>query len=815
MHSTLLRCVVVTMMLAVAGAGLRAQVTPAFSCSANAGVPPTVRVEDITALVRELNLTCRGGTTTPVGQPVPPVNFQIFMNTSITSRLLSNPYNEALLIIDEPASSNQIVAPGGSSFTLNGVFTGPGTSGSAGINYRIPGSSSNLGQGVRNVYQGRKVGDNSLIWQGIPFDPPGTTTTRIIRISNVRANANQLGVSSTLVPTQITMFIGATGATQIPITNPQQIVAIARSGVDFFVSQVGSQEDCVSNNDSLRTGGSTGVTPSGLLRFSEGFATSFKTRIGSTVFNTETGFYNPLFPNDPTGGNLGTAGLADHGTRLTARFNNIQAGVQLWVEVAPAVAVGSATVGLVSPLPTPGQTGPVQLAKIGNTATAVWEVFGSDPEKIDRGELRYYVAYMGGTFLGQVPIGTITVTGGFDGPLTGTATTIPAFQFPTYNGAAFAAFTVESCPDLLRAFTPGRPQPNLNFDLGAQRLAEGYLNLILDTTGNQFSGITATVEPLGGRQTNLATAGWLTVTLNQPSTPATATVTVNPAGLAPGTYNGAVRFTSPGVLNSPLSYPVRLVVPPLGPLLQTFDAAHAASYARGEVSAGEAVVFFGERFGPPSLATLALNPDGSVATVLGETRVLFDNTPAPMIYAVNRQVAAFAPFGIAARISTRVEIEYRGVRSPPITLIVSPAVPGLFTADSTGTGQGAIFNQDGSFNNAQNPAAPGDIVVFFGTGGGQTNPPGRDGRIAGAGAAVGQFVGAVTASIGNEPAEVVYGGPAPGLVEGVIQVNARISSNAPDGNLPAAIAVGGRSSQFGVTVAVRRPPAPAKSRTRR
>jgi len=458
----------------------------------------------------------------------------------------------------------------------------------------------------------------------------------------------------------------------------------------------------------------------------------------------------------------------------------------------------------------------IAVPKTGNSATAVWEVFGSDQEKIEFAEFPFFVQYTAGTFLGQVPAGTITVTGGYDGPLTGPASTntIPAWvPFPNYPGAAGAAFTITNCFPGPPAFTP-------DLSLVVTYTASTASNrpgVMLATTGAQFAGIgeLATVEALSPRQTNLATAGWLTVTLNQPNTPATATVTVNPVGLAPGTYNGAVRFTAPGVLNSPLSYPVRLVVPPLGPLLQTFDAAHAASYARGEVAAGEAVVFFGERFGPPSLTTLALNPDGSVATVLGETRVLFDNTPAPMIYAVNRQVAAFAPFGIAARTSTRVEIEYRGVRSPPITLIVSPAVPGLFTADNTGTGQGAILNQDGSFNNAGNPAAPGDIAVFFGGGGGQTNPPGRDGRLAGVGGPLGQFLGAVTASIGNEPAEVVYGGPAPQLVEGVIQVNARIPMNAPDGNLPARIAVGGRSSQPGVTVAVRRPPAPAKSRTRR
>jgi uncharacterized protein (TIGR03437 family) len=42
-----------------------------------------------------------------------------------------------------------------------------------------------------------------------------------------------------------------------------------------------------------------------------------------------------------------------------------------------------------------------------------------------------------------------------------------------------------------------------------------------------------------------------------------------------------------------------------------------------------------------------------------------------------------------------------------MTLPVVPAEPGLFTADGTGKGQGAILNQDYSVNSASKPAAAG------------------------------------------------------------------------------------------------------------
>ena len=54
-----------------------------------------------------------------------------------------------------------------------------------------------------NIFQGVQNGVNAIAWTGVPIDAPGTAGTRVIRITNIRANAFQLGVSSTLVPTQI------------------------------------------------------------------------------------------------------------------------------------------------------------------------------------------------------------------------------------------------------------------------------------------------------------------------------------------------------------------------------------------------------------------------------------------------------------------------------------------------------------------------------------------------------------------------------------------------------------------------------------
>ncbi len=50
--------------------------------------------------------------------------------------------------------------------------------------------------------------------------PQAPLVTRVIRITNVRANAFQLGVSSTLIPTQISMIVSVNGNANLNLNQP-------------------------------------------------------------------------------------------------------------------------------------------------------------------------------------------------------------------------------------------------------------------------------------------------------------------------------------------------------------------------------------------------------------------------------------------------------------------------------------------------------------------------------------------------------------------------------------------------------------------
>jgi len=112
---------------------------------------------------------------------------------------------------------------------------------------------------------------------------------------------------------------------------------------------------------------------------------------------------------------------------------------------------------------------------------------------------------------------------------------------------------------------------------------------------------------------------------------------------------------------------------------------NAASYSSA-VSPGELVAIFGTNLGPLTPVGLQLDASGSVATSIAGTQVLFGGVASPLIFSSARQVNAVVPFSATG--TTQVQVQYLGRSSTPFPVSVAPAAIGIFSADSTGTGQG-------------------------------------------------------------------------------------------------------------------------------
>lgn len=234
------------------------------------------------------------------------------------------------------------------------------------------------------------VGNNSLLFPNVTL-PQGVQS--FVRIQNIRVLAPS--VSSTLLPQQVfeVLSTNPTGTNVQPfaITNPQQLVGLVQPGLVFSTSTSAvSFPQCISVDVTKLT------KPAFTMTFTEGFASSFKTQ------DQEAGVIPPVAPTiTGIGAVTVPPGTATNATRLIANFNNIPAGVNIFVsQTQLATSTSTLTASLV------GATGtaatsidgisyfPVTITS--GSGSAIWDVTGSNlgglPETANFGALVGFTA---------------------------------------------------------------------------------------------------------------------------------------------------------------------------------------------------------------------------------------------------------------------------------------------------------------------------------------------------------------------------------------------------------------------------------------
>jgi uncharacterized protein (TIGR03437 family) len=108
---------------------------------------------------------------------------------------------------------------------------------------------------------------------------------------------------------------------------------------------------------------------------------------------------------------------------------------------------------------------------------------------------------------------------------------------------------------------------------------------------------------------------------------------------------------------------------------------------------------------------------------LDGVQVLFDGTPAPILYAHSRQINALAPVELSGQTITVITVLLNQVVAGEITVPVAEfGAPGIFSSLPGVSSQAAAVNEDGTPNGPSNPAARGSVVSVFGTGFGVAVP---------------------------------------------------------------------------------------------
>ena len=398
-------------------------------CNLNPANPTVVSVENISALVGDYVLVCQGGTPTPIGQQIPQFNVTLTLNQNVTSRLLAGGFIDVLLAIDEPFPTTGLggspnppnatqtigsptgqrvcysVTGGPQSTPANcnvnggtfGTFAGQGTQGqfsgnpydpsnpnAAAINAAAAARPVNsnppaAGFNPYNIFVAHATSNlGQVTWLGVPIDAPGTAGRRVLRMTNIRANACNAGLSGGLVPTQINGFVSFNGSQNVVVNNSQQVLAYVQQGLLSSATHA-SLVQCVDVNTFGAGTNFTGQGDVGAATFAvvlkEGYAAAFKRKTVATTavsdvndtnntaptpqnvtglnYNTESGF-------EPSGAAAGALGTATQGDRFLLVFNNVNTGVSLWIQQYVALTVN--TDGHTPGAPSPGNAGVIGAA---------------------------------------------------------------------------------------------------------------------------------------------------------------------------------------------------------------------------------------------------------------------------------------------------------------------------------------------------------------------------------------------------------------------------------------------------------------------
>ncbi len=232
------------------------------------------------------------------------------------------------------------------------------------------------------------------------------------------------------------------------------------------------------------------------------------------------------------------------------------------------------------------------------------------------------------------------------------------------------------------------------------------------------------------------------------------------------------------------------------PSYSSASIVNAASNISGALAPNTIATLYGTEL---SYVTRALSGDEVVnrlPTAIGATgvRVLVGGIPAGLYYVSPNQVNFLVPALLAPGPSD-VVLMLDSRAGPIVPTAILAAAPALFLQE---TGWAVATRPDGSIVSRASPARPGEVIVLYGTGFGQTAKPLSDGLVPRAAAEI-ERAAEARLLIGGKALErpaVFYIGVTPGFA-GLYQINLKIPADVGE-NPEIIIEIAGQASPPGV-----------------
>jgi uncharacterized protein (TIGR03437 family) len=297
-----------------------------------------------------------------------------------------------------------------------------------------------------------------------------------------------------------------------------------------------------------------------------------------------------------------------------------------------------------------------------------------------------------------------------------------------------------------------------------------------------------------------ASDSWLSLSDASGTAPSTPSVSVSPAALSAGTYNGSIQISAASASNSPLSVAVTLTVSPAQPAVTVTAVVNAGSFQPG-IASGTWISIFGANLSQNTYLWQASDlVNGALPTLLQGVSVTVNGLPAYVDYVSPTQINALAPDDDTLG-PVPVQVTTAGETSNAVTVQKSLFAPAFLTFDGTHV---AALHADYSLIGAPDllpgavttPAQPGEIILLYGVGFGPANPPQPSGQLVTT--ATPLATNAVQVTIGGQVATVAFSAL---TGSGLYQFNVTVPA-LPNGDAAVVATIGGVPTQTGVSITV-------------
>jgi len=261
------------------------------------------------------------------------------------------------------------------------------------------------------------------------------------------------------------------------------------------------------------------------------------------------------------------------------------------------------------------------------------------------------------------------------------------------------------------------------------------------------------------------------------------------------------RATAPGFATANLRIAGQ-VIPNMAPVLNKDGTLNGFNPQQGAALAPGTIV---QIFGAGLASATVQSTNVPLPTSLNGTQIIIGGIPAPLFYVSPSQVNAQIPSQLSPNNQYQLIASANGALTTPITVQLAPVTPGFAV-----NADGSLIAQhgDGTLVTAASPAQPGEEVVAYLSGLGDTTTPISAGDVAPSDPPAAAAVTPVV-TLNGTPATVLFAGLTPTLV-GLYQVNFQIPPGTPNGLALVVLTQGTFTSNSAILPVQAPPPPPAQ-----